>query len=72
MGAVGTVGSEGKPQEGSYKDSLGLWAGLDRAGYAHPVRVRNLPPLYSEHEGLRNDSPCPAAPTEPLEMIGLR
>lgn len=72
MGAVGTVRSEGKPQEGLYKDSLGLRAGLDRFGYSHPICMGNLPLLCSEHKGLRNDSPCPAAPTDPLEMISLR
>lgn len=32
MGAAGTMKSQGKSQEGSYKDSLELYAELERVG----------------------------------------
>ena len=70
MAAVGTMKSQGKSQEGSYKDSLELYAELERAGYAPPIHVVQL--LCPEHyEGLHNDTKCFAGPRKPLEMISL-
>lgn len=52
MGAVGTMKSQGKSQEGSHKGSLELYAELERVGYAPPIHVVQL--LCPEHyEGLQ-------------------
>lgn len=62
--------SQGKSQEGSYKDSLELYAEAERVGCAPSIPVVQL--LCPErYEGLHNDIKCFAGPAKPLEMISL-